>query len=116
MQVRRSALVALTVGALAAFGVTACGGDDDDTTSSTAASAPASTSTGSASAGATGQIDSSKPETLIDVHALKIPAVDLLTPYMAGANAAADVINAQGGFGGSKVVIQGCNTQYSPPT
>ena len=42
---------------------------------------------------------------------IKIPGSDLYTPYSAGAKAAADVMNAQGGWGGAKVVIDTCNSQ-----
>jgi ABC-type branched-subunit amino acid transport system substrate-binding protein len=45
---------------------------------------------------------------------LKLTGTDLLTPYTAGAQAAADQINAQGGIGGRKVVIDTCNTMYTP--
>jgi branched-chain amino acid transport system substrate-binding protein len=44
----------------------------------------------------------------------KIPAQDLLTPMAAGADAAAKMINAQGGFGGRPLVIVTCNSMLEP--
>jgi ABC-type branched-subunit amino acid transport system substrate-binding protein len=44
----------------------------------------------------------------------RIPGVDLLTEFQAGANAAAKALNAKGGIGGHKVIIDACNTQFTP--
>ena len=67
------------------------------------------------SAGAAGAaVDPSKPPVVFALNTLKISVVDLLTPYEAGANAAASYINSQGGIGGRKVVIDSCNTMYTP--
>jgi ABC-type branched-subunit amino acid transport system substrate-binding protein len=120
MKVHKGAVTALLVGALAAGGLTACGGDDDDNgASGTTSAAPAATtpaaSTTSGTATATA-VDPSKPKVVLALNALKIPAVDLLTPYTAGAKAAAKAINAKGGFGGRELVIETCNTQYQPAT
>lgn len=50
------------------------------------------------------------------LNTLKISGSDLLTPYAAGADAAAKQINARGGFGGRRVVIRTCNTMGQPST
>jgi ABC-type branched-subunit amino acid transport system substrate-binding protein len=113
MRIRR-AILTLAIAAATTAGLAACGGDDDDNGSaatSSNASTSTQSSTGTSTAGATGQLDPSKPDTHIAMIVIKIPGSDLLTPYTVGANAAADAINAAGGFGGSKVVIDSCNSQ-----
>jgi ABC-type branched-subunit amino acid transport system substrate-binding protein len=112
-------MAAVAIAVASTAGLAACGGDDDDNggaanggAASTPSSTPASTSSSTTSSSAsTGQLDPSKPDTHIALIAIKIPGSDLLTPYTVGAEAAADAINAQGGFGGSKVVIDSCNSQ-----
>jgi ABC-type branched-subunit amino acid transport system substrate-binding protein len=47
---------------------------------------------------------------------MKTPGLDLLTGETAGAQAAAKEINAEGGFGGHKVVIDVCNSMAVPAT
>jgi ABC-type branched-subunit amino acid transport system substrate-binding protein len=112
MQFKR-ALAALAVAASCAAGLAACGGDDDDNSSAATSSAPAATGSGSTSTptASTGQVDPSKPPVHIALITIKIPGSDLFTPYGVGANAAANAINAEGGFGGRKVVIDTCNSQ-----
>jgi branched-chain amino acid transport system substrate-binding protein len=44
----------------------------------------------------------------------RIPASDLLTEMQAGAEAAAKALNAKGGIGGHRVIIDACNTQFTP--
>jgi ABC-type branched-subunit amino acid transport system substrate-binding protein len=112
--VRRSAATALLVGGLAIVGLPACGGDDDNNASSGAAAATQATTTAAGSTQAA--VDPSKPPVVLALNALKIPAADLLTTWGAGANAAAEEINAKGGFGGRQVVIESCNTAYQPAT
>src|SRR5262245_50735938 len=99
MRLRRSAITALMIGAVGAFGLAACGGDDDSSSGSASTGSSAATTNGAGTA-ASGATDPSKPPVVLALHALKIPSVDLLTPYEAGAKAAADEINAKGGFGG----------------
>jgi ABC-type branched-subunit amino acid transport system substrate-binding protein len=110
----RRAVTALAVAACCAGGLAACGGDDDNdnrrAATGSAQAGPGSSST-SSSAAATGKLDPSKPDVHISVISIKIPGSDLLTPYTAGANAAADAINAAGGFGGRKLVVDSCNSQ-----
>jgi ABC-type branched-subunit amino acid transport system substrate-binding protein len=115
MRFRKGAATALVLAA-GLFGVAACG-DDDDNESGAGAAAPAATTDAAAgSDSGAGQVDESKPPVVLALNSLKIPLVDLLTPYEAGAAAAAKKINAEGGFGGRKVVIESCNTQYQPAT
>src|SRR4051812_23055544 len=91
MWLRKGAVMALTMTAVV-FGLAACGGDDDDgggaaTTPAATSTAPSTTSTGTSTTA--GTVDPSKPPVLIAINALKIPAVDLLTPYTVAANQAA---------------------------
>jgi ABC-type branched-subunit amino acid transport system substrate-binding protein len=108
---RNHAILGLVAALSCTAALSACGSSDSTSTSSTA-----SGTTAGSGAAATGKIDSSKPPVTLQLNTLKIQAVDLLTPYGAGANAAADVINAQGGIGGRKVEIATCNTMYQPAT
>lgn len=97
---RRCRVVAASVIVLlGVLGLAACGGDDS------AKGAGAATSSG---------IDEGKPSVRFALVTLKIPGSDLLTPFGAGADAAAKQINAKGGFGGREVVIDRCNSQGSP--
>src|SRR5579862_8488663 len=57
---------------------------------------------------------SSKPPVVIEMVTFTIPGLDFLTSYLGGAQAAAKAINAKGGFGGRKVVIDSCNGMLSP--
>jgi branched-chain amino acid transport system substrate-binding protein len=43
-----------------------------------------------------------------------VPGSDLLTPFKAGAAAAANVLNKKGGLGGHKVIIDSCNSSFTP--
>jgi ABC-type branched-subunit amino acid transport system substrate-binding protein len=108
---RNQVIAALAAALLCTTALAACGSDDDAKTASTAGGG-ASTS----ASGGGGAVDSSKPPVVLSVNALKIQAVDLLTPYVAGAQAAADALNAKGGIGGRKVEIDSCNTMYQPAT
>jgi len=62
------------------------------------------------------RIDRSKPPVHFASVAAKIPGVDLLTSMGSGAKAAAAWINAHGGFGGRKVVVDYCNSMFQPST
>lgn len=64
---------------------------------------------------AKGASHNDKPVVFV-LNTLKISGSDLLTPYAAGADAAAKQINARGGFGGRSVVIHTCNTMGQPST
>lgn len=105
----KHAAAGLVVALLSLSGLTACGSGDDAETTSTGG---AGSSTADAAAG--GAIDESKPPVRFALNTLQIPGSDLLTPFAAGAQAAADEINANGGFGGRRVVIDSCNTQGQP--
>jgi branched-chain amino acid transport system substrate-binding protein len=106
---RNKVIAAVAAALLATAALSACGSDDDTKTASTGGGT-------SPSAAGGGTIDSSKPPVVLSVNALKIQAVDILTPTLAGAEAAANVINAKGGIGGRKVEIKSCNTMYQPAT
>ncbi|MBF6621347.1 MAG: ABC transporter substrate-binding protein [Patulibacter sp.] len=111
---RRTQVIAALVAALTSVSVlTACG--DDDTEEAAGGAAATTTATGSQGESG-GAIDDSKEPIVVALNALKVQAVDLLTPYEAGAEAAANKINAAGGFGGRKVVVESCNTGYQPAT
>jgi ABC-type branched-subunit amino acid transport system substrate-binding protein len=96
----------LVVAVLCLGALSACGSDDDGD----------STESGTTAAATGKGIDSSKPPWRIPVISIKIPGLDLLTPQAAGAKAAAEQINAEGGFGGREVVIEECATQLTPAT
>ncbi len=109
---RRNQLVAALVAACASVSVLAACGDDAEDTSSNSGAATSTAANGESGGG----IDKSKEPLVVALNALKIQAVDLLTPYEAGSAAAAKQINAQGGFGGREVVVESCNTAYQPAT
>jgi branched-chain amino acid transport system substrate-binding protein len=92
--------VALLVVVLCASGLAACGGDDDGDGATAAAS----------------QIDPSKPPVRIPVISIKLAGVDMLTGNVAGAEAAAEKINSEGGFGGREVIVEPCATELQPAT
>jgi ABC-type branched-subunit amino acid transport system substrate-binding protein len=101
-----------TAGMLAALLVTGvlagCGGDDDNNgTTAAAGSGAAATTTTAAAANA---IDPSKGEVHFALVAIGPPVATVYNQYGTGADAAANAINAQGGFGGRKVVIDKCNS------
>jgi ABC-type branched-subunit amino acid transport system substrate-binding protein len=111
---RRNQLIAVLAAACASVSVlAACGDDADDTGSNSAETSTAATT---AAEGSGGSLDTSKEPIVVALNALKVQAVDLLTPYEAGAAAAAKQINAQGGFGGREVKVESCNTGYQPAT
>ncbi len=111
---RRNQVIAALLAAVASVGVlTGCGSDSDDSQDSGATTAATTAASGGES---TGKIDESKEPVVVALNALKVQAVDLLTPYEAGAEAAAKKINAAGGFGGRELVIESCNTAYQPAT
>jgi branched-chain amino acid transport system substrate-binding protein len=112
---RKSVITGLAAAVMSMGALSACGGSDDDSTAASGASA-ATTTTSSGAAAAGGKIDSSKPAVVLALNSLKIQTVDLLTPYEAGAKAAAAVINGKGGIGGRKVEVFTCNTMYQPAT
>src|SRR5438067_6389381 len=75
----------------------------------------ASASSGS---GSSTRIDSSKRPVRLELITFQVPGSDLLTAMKAGAVGAAKAINAKGGFGGRKVIIDTCNSmlQAGPAT
>jgi ABC-type branched-subunit amino acid transport system substrate-binding protein len=64
------------------------------------------------SAGSQGSTNrhTAKPPVRFAVVSIGLPGVPLLDDYKTGAQAAADQINAAGGFGGRKVIIDSCNS------
>lgn len=119
---RRGAMFAPIAALLCGLTLAACGSSDETESTSDTSAATQSASTEAATTASTtaaetgGSVDPSKPKVVIALNTLKIPAVDLLSAYEAGANAAAKEINASGGFGGREVVIESCNTMYQPAT
>lgn len=96
MSVKRT--VGFAAALVCALGVAACG----------------SSSGGSGSGHAGSGSSAGKSPVVINVVSAKIPGLDFLGPYAAGANAAAKAINREGGFGGRKVVITQCNSMFQP--
>ncbi|MFT3865094.1 MAG: ABC transporter substrate-binding protein [Solirubrobacterales bacterium] len=112
-------VVALIAVLICAVVLGACGGGGSSSGGSTAeggSSSEEGNSTTASSQSEGGQIDAGKPPVRIPVISIKIPGLDLLTPQAAGAKAAADKINAEGGFGGREVVVEECATQLTPAT
>jgi branched-chain amino acid transport system substrate-binding protein len=68
----------------------------------------------SSSKSSVGQTSASKSPVTFALISYKIPGSDSLTELSAGANAAANQINATGGFGGRRVVIATCNSMLQP--
>jgi ABC-type branched-subunit amino acid transport system substrate-binding protein len=57
---------------------------------------------------------SAKPPVKFAIISIGVPGVDLYKFHLLGAQVAANAINQSGGFGGRKVEIIGCNSQFSP--
>src|SRR4029077_2573838 len=57
-----------------------------------------------------------KPPVTVAILTFDVPGSSLLPEFQTGANAAAKVINAAGGFGGRKLVFVSFNTSLSPAT
>jgi branched-chain amino acid transport system substrate-binding protein len=100
---------ALLVAVLCMGVVVACGDDDDGGDNASASGAGSTTQSG-------GKTDPSKPPVRIPVITVKIPGLDLLTPHVVGAKAAAEKINSEGGFGGRELIIDECATELQPAT
>jgi ABC-type branched-subunit amino acid transport system substrate-binding protein len=56
------------------------------------------------------KLDAAKPPVRFAVISIGLASVPLLADYQSGANAAAAQLNASGGFGGRKVIIDSCNS------
>jgi ABC-type branched-subunit amino acid transport system substrate-binding protein len=69
---------------------------------------------GGSGSGSGGSNGDSKGPVHVALIAFKIPALDFIDDYAAGAEAAVKQINANGGFGGRKVVIDQCNSMLAP--
>src|SRR5439155_24065199 len=70
---------------------------------------------GVAASAATGS-NTAKPPIHFALVSYAVPGSDSLTELTAGARQAAKQINAKGGFGGRTVVIDACNSMFSPAT
>lgn len=105
---RRGALhVAASAAAIAVIvGLSAC---SSSSSSGTSASAPASASASGASAAAGSAVH------IMVISTFNNPAVDF-SPNYQGAEVAAAAINAAGGIGGHKVVIDHCSDQFNATT
>lgn len=103
----------MTAGLLAlllASSLAACGDDGDDES----AAAPAAET---ATAEATGQApDGDKPPIRVALIGAKIPGLNMLDAFEAGADVAARKLNAEGGVGGREVIVDTCNSMLQPAT
>jgi ABC-type branched-subunit amino acid transport system substrate-binding protein len=110
-------LLALLLGALCAGALAACGSSSSTTTTS---SAPAASSTAATTSAATSSAatSSSAPANTSPINValitFKLPALDFITDYQAGANAALAYINSIGGWGGRKANLIVCNSMLAP--
>src|SRR4029077_3224924 len=59
-------------------------------------------------------INAALPPVKFGIVSIGIPGIELYQAHLLGAQAAAAAINKTGGFGGRKVEIIGCNSQFSP--
>lgn len=101
----RNAIAAGMVALLCAGSIAGCGDDEETSAASTGATTAAAVANA-------GSIDDGKPPVGIAVVSASLPGVKLLDEFRGGAEAAARKINAEGGFGGRKVVIDSCNSQF----
>jgi branched-chain amino acid transport system substrate-binding protein len=99
----RSAIAGLLL-AICAAGLTACGDDDETEGAGTSVSTTE----------AAGKIDPSKPPATFALITFKLPGLNYVDPFKAGAEAAAQKINDAGGIGGREVVIETCNSMLQP--
>jgi branched-chain amino acid transport system substrate-binding protein len=113
MHITRSTMGVLGA-VLCSAALAACGGDDDDDGGANAAKPAAAATTPDARA--SGTIDPDKPPVRFAFISMKIPGINLLDTSGAGAQAAAKKINAEGGFGGRRVIIDTCNSMAQPAT
>lgn len=80
-----------------------------------AVAACGSSNSGSDTAGGSAkQTTADKSPVVLQLISAKTTGVNLLDPYEAGAQAAVKKINASGGFGGRKVVLDVCNSMLTP--
>ncbi len=94
-----------------AVGLAACGSSSTTTTSTTsAATTSAATTSAASTSGSATTIDNSKPPVNLALISFNVPGSSLLPEFEVAANAAASVINSEGGFGGRKLVVSSCNS------
>ena len=101
---RRTA-ICLAVAALCTVPLAGCGSSSSSTRGGTGSSAKAQ---------ATPAVQSSKSPVVIALITFKIPSLDFIDDYYAGAEGAANEINAMGGVGGRPVKIIQCNSMLEP--
>src|SRR6516225_9480635 len=112
-------VVGLLLAVLCTSALAACG-SSSTTTNTTTASAPSGATTtasvttpASATTATSTVVNAGKAPIVFALDGMEIPGLDLLTGQTAGADAAANVINSEGGFGGRKVVISVCNSMVA---
>ena len=110
VRAKRAAAAAI-VGVLRAAAIAACGGSSSG--SSATSSSRATRPTSAASSAATSAATNTSPIN-IALITFKIPALDFITDYQAGANAALDYINSIGGWGSRKANLIVCNSMLQP--
>ncbi len=105
----RNGIVGFVACLLCLAGLAACGSSSTSTSSSTAAASTAGSTAATTSAAA-----GNKSPVVLAINSIQVPGVTLLTDLTTGANVAVKAINAAGGFGGRKVVLETCNTLNTP--
>jgi ABC-type branched-subunit amino acid transport system substrate-binding protein len=95
-----------------AVALAACGSSGDDNSSGSASTSGGAATSSSGGGGSTSTAANKSPINFALVS-FKIPAQDFIGRYLEGAEAAAKIINSQGGFGGHPVTITTCNDQLS---
>lgn len=94
----------LAIASVLCLVIAGCGSSKSSTTSS---------SSSGSGGGATTTAKLSGSPIHIEMLSFTIPGLDFLTPDNAGAQAAATVINNEGGFGGRKLIVDKCNTELT---
>jgi ABC-type branched-subunit amino acid transport system substrate-binding protein len=109
MRIKRT-LATLLVGVLCAAAVAACGSSSSSTSTSASGSA-GGTATNAAAPSSSG---GDKSPINIALITFKIPALDFIEDYQAGAQAALNYIKSIGGWGGRDATLQVCNSMLAP--
>jgi ABC-type branched-subunit amino acid transport system substrate-binding protein len=100
-----------------AVGLAACGSSSHTTATTTATTPAATTGTATTPAATTGTataVNNSLPPVKLALISFNVPGSSLLPEFTVAANAAASVINGEGGFGGRRLQIITCNSMLQP--
>jgi ABC-type branched-subunit amino acid transport system substrate-binding protein len=103
----------LAIASVLCLAIAGCGSSGSSTTASSSSGSGSSSSSSNSGSGSTTTAKLSGSPIHIEMLSFTIPGLDFLTPDNAGAQAAAAVINSEGGFGGRKLIVDKCNTELT---